>query len=174
MIKNNNILLRAIEPQDIFLLYNWENQMDLWVVSNTLTPFSKHQLEKYVKHSSLDIYQTKQLRLMVDVQDKDEHNITAGIIDLFDFDPYHQRAGVGIMIHQKFRNKGIADSALKGFINYCFDKLGLHQLYCSISEDNTVSRKLFENNGFKLIGIKKDWLKTSVGYQDELFYQLIN
>ena len=148
--------------------------MDLWVVSNTLTPFSKHQLEKYVKHSSLDIYQTKQLRLMIDVKNTYEHNETTGMIDLFDLDPYHQRAGVGIMIHQKFRNRGIADAALKTFVHYCFENLGLHQLYCSISANNTISQKLFENNGFNLIGIKRDWLKTSEGYLDELFYQLIH
>lgn len=146
--------------------------MELWVVSNTLTPFSKHQLEKYLKHSSLDLFQTKQLRLMIDVEIKGEDN-TVGMIDMFDFDPYHQRAGVGIMIHQDYRQKGVAGDALKAFITYCFNTLGLHQLYCSISESNNISQKLFEGNGFQLTGIRKDWLKTHSGFMDEYHYQLI-
>jgi diamine N-acetyltransferase len=173
MIRQNNIVLRAVEPSDANLLYQWENNMKLWMVSNTLTPFSRRQIDEYIKHCSLDIFQTKQLRLMIDIEVFANQFETAGMIDLFDFDPYHQRAGVGIMIHQKHREKGIADKTLKAFIQYCFDQLGLHQLYCSISDDNVVSQKLFESNGFRLIGVKKDWRKRPNGFQDEWLYQLI-
>ena len=32
--------LRPLEPDDIDLLYHWENSMEIWEVSNTKTPFS--------------------------------------------------------------------------------------------------------------------------------------
>ncbi len=67
MIRNDKIILRALEPADADLLYQWENQMELWSVSNTLTPFSRHQIITYINQISLDIYQTKQLRLMIDI-----------------------------------------------------------------------------------------------------------
>ncbi|WP_227625579.1 hypothetical protein [Geofilum rubicundum] len=41
MIQNDEVLLRAVEPGDVDLLYDWENRMELWPVSNTLAPFSK-------------------------------------------------------------------------------------------------------------------------------------
>ena len=172
MIQNENLILRAIEPCDIELLYEWENSMKLWRVSNTLTPFSKYQLEQFVKASSLDIYQTRQLRLMIDVIEQNI-NETVGIVDMFDFEPYHNRAGIGIMIHEKFRNKGIAAKALRLFINYVSQELGIHNLYCNIETDNEVSIKLFTSLGFELIGIKKEWLKVRNLYKDEMMFQLI-
>ncbi|MFT3737275.1 MAG: GNAT family N-acetyltransferase [Breznakibacter sp.] len=173
MTDNATVRLRALEPSDVEILYQWENQMELWVVSNTLTPFSKLQIEKYIKNSALDIFQSKQLRLMVEANEQNNGFIPAGMIDLFDFDPYHSRAGVGIMVHAPFRGKGFASEALNLFITYCFGHLGLHQLYCSITMDNHASISLFERSGFELTGIKKDWRKTSKGFKDEAFYQLI-
>ena len=172
MTEETKIRLRAVEPEDVNLLYEWENQMEIWTVGNTITPFSRAVLEKYVKHASLDIYQTKQLRLMIDIQ-KDENVQTIGMLDLFDFDPYHSRAGVGILINKQYRQQGYAGGALKQFIKYCFEQLGLHQLYCSITSDNEQSIKLFEAHGFKRTGVKHEWRKTSQGYKDEIFFQLI-
>jgi len=170
MIRNEELLLRAVEPGDIDLLYDWENRMELWSVSNTLTPFSKAQLARYVKNASLDVFQTKQLRLMIDLNSA-ENGSTVGIIDMFDYDPYHNRAGVGIMINSKWRQKGFAASALSLFMEYVFKTLGLHQLYCNISESNIASIKLFESAGFRLVGVKQQWLKVGAIYEDELMYQ---
>jgi diamine N-acetyltransferase len=174
MINDKFIGLRAIEPLDVDTLYRWENDMTLWQVSNTLTPFSRHQLLKYIESAALDIYQTKQLRLIIEFVDKPECEEPIGLLDLFDYDPFHNRGGVGIMVHEKWRNKGVASTALELFIPYAFNHLGLHQLYCNISETNLSSIRLFEKAGFNLIGIKQQWLKTLNGYENECMYQLIN
>ena len=166
--------LRAIEPNDTDLIHRWENNTDIWQISNTLTPFSRSIIKQFINNAHLDIFQAKQLRLMIDKIDK-KPTETIGTIDLFDFDPYHQRAGVGILIaEEKERQKGYASDALDIIIKYCFSVLQLHQLYCNISCDNTSSIKLFGNKGFKLIGTKKDWLLTPEGWRDELMYQRIN
>ncbi len=171
MLENENLVLRALEPEDVDLLYEWENDIKLWQFSNTLTPFSRFQLKQYIEASSLDLYQTKQLRLIIELSDSDRSVV--GMIDLFDFDPYHQRAGVGIMVHEKWRKRGFAGEALSLFTAYCEQHLGLHQIYCNISKSNKPSIALFEAAGFKLIGNKKDWLKTKNAYEDELMYQKI-
>ncbi|WP_255434076.1 GNAT family N-acetyltransferase [Carboxylicivirga sp. M1479] len=169
-MNNEELVLRALEPDDIHLLYQWENNMEIWEVSNTLTPFSKHQLTKYIEQAQLDIFQTKQLRLIIELENSKQ---VIGMIDLFDFDPFHQRGGVGIIINAVYRQRGFAYEALMLFKDYCFNNLALHQLYANISVDNTASLALFEKVGFKLIGIKKDWRKTKNGYADECMYQLI-
>nr|WP_321405498.1 GNAT family protein [uncultured Carboxylicivirga sp.] len=170
-MKKEELVLRALEPTDVDLLYKWENDMKIWEVSNTLTPFSKHQLKLYVEQAQLDIYQTKQLRLIIELEPT---NIPVGMIDLFDFDGFHQRGGVGIIIHEDYREKGYAFEALEMFLAYCFDTLGLKQVYANISADNKASIRLFEKAGFSLIGTKKLWLKTKGGFVDELMYQKIN
>jgi diamine N-acetyltransferase len=100
---------------------------------------------------------------------------TIGTIDLFDFDPYHLRAGVGILIGDKSeRRKGYAFEALRNFIQYSFNILQLHQLFCNITPDNKESLNLFKKCGFRITGRKADWIKNSNGYTEEFMLQLIN
>ena len=143
-----------------------------WAISNTISPFSKYTLKRYVEISHKSIYETGQLRLMIDyIPD----NISVGSIDIFEFDPYHNRAGVGILIaDEQYRRKGLASMSLTCIINYCFKKLGLHQLYCNILADNQESMQLFSKLGFVQAGIRKEWVKTPTGYIDQYIFQLIN
>lgn len=172
MLTGENIFLRAVEPADAEILYKWENDFELWKVSNTLTPFSIAVIKKYIEVSHLDIYETKQLRLMI--QENGENGRVAGMIDLFDFEPYHRRAGIGIVIHKNFRNNGYASEALQILKKYAFEYLNLHQLYCNISVDNTISNNLFENAGFEKICVRKAWYFNGSEFTDINFYQLIN
>ncbi|MBL7111504.1 MAG: GNAT family N-acetyltransferase [Bacteroidales bacterium] len=175
-LRGKNIILRSLEPADLELLYQWENDTENWFVSNTYTPYSRHALKELIESARKDIYENKQLRLMIDfVPGNDNEGLTVGAIDLFDFNPYHQRAGVGILIANKeYREKGIATEALAILIKYAFKTLGLHQLYCSISTNNEASINLFKKTGFVLLREKKDWLKETQGWRGEYFFQLIN
>ena len=173
ILKGKKINLRALEPSDVDLLYEWENNSDIWSVSNTLVPFSRFILEKYIADSHMDIFQTKQLRLMIDHYEEN-HTETIGAIDLYDFDPVNKRAGIGILISdEKHRNKGFASESLKILIDYSFAILQLHQLFCHIDCDNKNSIKLFEKFRFKITGEKKDWNKTGAGWKNEYMLQLI-
>jgi diamine N-acetyltransferase len=167
-----NIRLRALEPEDLELLYTWENNDINWVYSNTVSPFSRFTLKRYIENSHKNIYETGQLRLMIDhIEDKK----TIGTIDLFEFDSFHKRAGIGILIaDESYRRKGFAAMSLKCLIQYCFKTLQLHQLYCNILANNTISIELFKKHGFVEIGRKKDWIQTDDGYLDEFMFQLLN
>lgn len=167
----DKIFLRALEPNDLDVLYATENNTDLWHVSDTLTPFSKHILKEYIKESHRDIYDAKQLRLAICLN----NNEVIGFIDLFDFNPQHQRGGIGLVIINNFhRGQGYAKDALKVLINYSFSVLNLHQLYCDINQDNTASLNLFKSVGFNEIGFKKDWVYNKGEYKSVLMFQIIN
>ena len=167
-LKYGKINLRPLEPDDVELLYEWENNLEIWEASNTRTPFSKHVLMQYIKDSVYDIYTTKQLRLVIE----NRECRPVGAIDLFDFDAYHQRAGVGILIHKtEDRQHGYATDALEAISNYSLNILGLFQLYANIAQDNQASISLFKKSGFVIAGIKKQWLKTVSGWSDELLFQ---
>lgn len=171
-MKYEKISLRALEPEDLELLYEWENNDLYWTISNTVSPFSKYTLKRYLENSHKNVYETGQLRFMIDhIADK----VTIGTIDIFDFDPFHKRAGCGILIaNETYRRKGYASMALSCLINYCFKTLQLHQLYCNILSNNCESIDLFKKKGFIQSGIKKEWIKASEGYLDEFFFQLIS
>ena len=167
MLKGENIQLRALEPSDLETLYQWENNTKIWKVSKTIAPFSKHVLTKYLANAHQDIFTAKQLRLIIEKNRK-----PIGTIDLFDFEPTHQRAGVGILIADEYeRQKGYAKEALQLMINYAFKQLQLKQIYCNISSTNKASINLFSGLDFLLVGVKKDWNKTQEGWEDELLFQ---
>lgn len=170
-LKGKHIYLRALEPEDLDFVFEVENDENIWELSNTQTPYSKFLIKKYLKNAQQDIYEAKQLRLAI--SDYDEK--TLGLIDVFDFDPKNKRAGIGIVITDiNKRKKGLGKEALGLLINYCFNQLNLHQLYCNVSEENIKSLNLFEGKGFTKIGLKKDWNFTNEGFKDECLLQLIN
>jgi diamine N-acetyltransferase len=170
-IKGQYIYFRALEPTDVNLLYACENDMSVWRVSNTQTPYSKHVLSQYLETAYQDIYTNKQLRLVICLRDNDT---TIGTIDLFEFEPTHARVGVGVLIFEPYRKKGYAFEAIELIKTYAFETLLVNQLFCNISHSNKESMSLFEKCGFKEIGIKKAWNKISAGeFEDELMYQLL-
>lgn len=170
-LKGDHIYLRALEPEDLDFLYRLENDEKVWEVSETLAPYSRALLKEYLENSHRDIYEVRQLRLAI----ADYQQRLLGLIDLFDFDPRHKRAGVGLIVLQPSdRNRGIGKESLQLITAYAFNHLGLHQLYANIGEDNLPSIQLFTKLGFEKVGVKKDWIFAGGRYKNELLYQLIN
>lgn len=169
-IKNETINLRVAEPEDAELIYGWENDRSVWRVSGTHVPYSRFQIEQFLL-SNNDLTSQKQLRLMIDLNETGQ---SIGCIDIFDYDAFNGRAGLGILIDEEFRQQGYAKAVLALCIEYLFKNVMLHQVYCSIDETNHESQQLFTSQGFTLCGHRKDWIRTAEGYLDELEYQLTN
>ena len=171
-LKGDNIYIRALEPNDLEFVYAIENDQSIWEVSNTHTPYSRFLVKQYLENAHQDIYEAKQLRLAI-CQDQDFPAL--GLIDLFDFDPKNNRAGVGIVIQEnENRKQNIGSEALALLIEYAFFNLNLHQLYANIGTENEASKALFTKFGFEMIGVKKDWTFVNGKYKDEAIFQLIN
>ncbi len=171
-LKGNDIVLRALEPSDLDFLYQLENDKSVWEVSNTITPYSRHILKQYLDNSHRDIFDVKQLRLVICLS---ENMKAIGCIDFFNFEPKHNRVGVGIIIFsEEEKQKGYAFQSLQLLCQYAFTHLKMHQVYANITEDNEKSIKLFEKAGFLKTGIKKDWIFSAGKYKNELQYQLIH
>lgn len=170
-LTGNTIYLRALEPEDLEVVHYVENSEELWELSHTQTPYSKYLIKEYLANAHKDIYEVKQLRLVICEQNSDA---VLGFIDLFDFDPKNRRVGLGILIiNPANREKGIGSQALELVVKYAFKYLQVHQIYCNIAADNQMSIALFKKFNFVAVGLKKDWNYNNGLYQDELLYQLI-
>ncbi len=169
-LKGEKIYLRALEPEDLDFIHSIENDESIWELSHTQVPYSKYILKQYLKQSHKDIYEVKQLRLVI----SDYNDKPLGLIDIFDFDFKNKRAGIGIIIkEEKNKGKGIGKAALTLLIGYSIKTLQLHQLYCNISESNEASLKLFTGLGFQIVGLKNDWTYNGEKFENEYLLQLI-
>ena len=95
MIETKKIRLRAMEPEDLDLLYKIENDESLWSVSTTNVPYSRYVLHDYIANSKNDIFADSQVRLIIETDDR---RANIGLLDLVNFDPRHQRAELGIIL----------------------------------------------------------------------------
>lgn len=161
------VTLRAMEPEDLDLLYQIENDREIWDVGQTNVPYSYYTLRNYIANSTSDIYADRQVRLMIVAS---EHG-TVGIVDLINFDPQHNRAEVGIVIRKSFRHLGFANAAMTQLVDYSRKVLHLHQLYAFVAKDNEPSMRLFSQLGFSATSELKDWLYDGEVYHSAMLMQ---
>ena len=161
------IRLRAIEPEDLDLLYHVENDQRLWNVGVTNVPYSRYTLHDYIATSSDDVYADRQVRLMVE----NEACETVGLADLVRVDPQHRRAEAGIVILDAYRRRGYASAAVQELCRYALRVVHLHQLYAVVASDNDAALELFQKGGFEQTAVLKNWLYDGHEYHDSLLLQ---
>ncbi len=162
--------LRALEAEDVDLLYVWENDPAVWGVSGTLAPFSRHTLRRFLDEQRFDLYAARQLRLVVETLD----GRAVGLVDLFEFEPVDLRAGIGILIH------GAGDRG-RGFRIGCAGRT-LPLCTAGARPASTVvqrgARQRRQSRPLPPCGIRRvrpqaEWRRTPDGWADELLLQKI-
>ena len=171
-LDGKQVRLRALEPEDLDRLYRWENDATTWEQGCTLSPYSRYSLREYIASASTsDLYAMRQLRLMIIDKSADR---AIGTVDLYDFDPHHQRAGLGVLIDASCRGRGFGREAIGLVSAYAFRFLHLHLLYAHVSVRNAPSLKLFSSAGFHSCGMLPGWIRTSRGFDDVVVMTSMN
>ena len=92
---------------------------------------------QFIYDSQLPVEQTKQIRFVICKIETDEQ---LGFVDLFEIDFTKSQAGISILISgTQNRLKGYGKLSLKKIIKYASEDLNIKNLYCNISNDNTLS-----------------------------------
>ncbi|MBQ7420804.1 MAG: GNAT family N-acetyltransferase [Prevotella sp.] len=163
------IKLRALELEDLDVLYQTENDVRLWDLGSTNVPYSRQILRDFILNSTGDIYIDKQVRLMIE----NGEGKVVGMADLIGFDPRHRRAEVGIVILEYYRHQGYGRASLIKLQEYAWQTLCLHQLYAYIDIRNEASLQLFSEVGFQRIATLRDWLYCKECYHDAVLMQRV-
>lgn len=166
-LSSDKIRLRAVEQSDLDTIYLLENEIAESGSSVINQPLSRKMLWDYIESYSADIAADRQLRLMIE----DTGGNTVGAIDVSDYDPVNRRGFVGISILSAHRGKKYGTAALDVLCRYCADALGMHQLAALVAADNSISRHLFAEAGFKSAGRLRSWLRRGKTYEDVLIFQ---
>ena len=94
-------------------------------------------------------------------------------IDLFDFESFHRRAGIGLVILSDYRNQGFGSKGLDLIENHSKLHYNLHMLYANVAHENKESIFLFKKMKYTLVGVKKKWNYYDNSFHDECLYQKI-
>ena len=151
---SERVRLRAMEPEDLEVMYAMENDSQTWDVTNFTVPYSRFVLKQYIENSECDMFADRQLRMMII---RVEDDAVIGTIDITEFSPMHARGEVGIAIRK----------------DYVFSFLYLKQLIVHISVDNEASICLFESCGFVRCGLLREWWRVGGCYKDVVLLQLL-
>lgn len=160
-------MLRALEPEDLDLLYTIENDRSQWWIGTQTAPYSRYRLRDYIANTESDIYKDEQVRFVIEDDGK-----AVGMVDLFDFSARNQRAEIGIALLREAQGRGLARQAINDIVDYARDVINMRQLYGVIPESNTASVRMLEACGFSQTVCLKDWLKHGQKYENALLMQL--
>lgn len=169
-MKTKDLFLRPVEPEDLDLLYSWENDTALMQYGSVHLPYSRFLMKKYIELAHEDLYDARQFRWMID---STEDAAVVGHIDLYDFDPADMRAAVAVAIEDRWQGRGWAAQALKCVAQYCAEQYLMHQLYAYVTEENEASRALFKKCGFLETSALRSWKRVRGGFMDVFVYQKI-
>ncbi len=180
-ITGEKVVLRAVEPEDLDVMYVWENDPQLWEYGQTRVPYSRYQLRQFIERQGQDLGDDGELRLIICLPCESEFRgqtlidagEAVGVIDIFEYSPTHRRAGVGVLIDPAYRGCGYASEALNVVENYLKYTFELHQLWCNVACDNFASMSLFEGAGYSVVGVKRGWIRRNGDYLDEALLQKI-
>ena len=171
-MRDNELRLRAPEPEDLEVMYQMENDPSMWSVSCTTVPYSRFMLRQYIEQATGDIFTDNQVRLMAECVDSGE---VVGCADLTNYEPLHGRAEIGLAISPAFQGKGIGGQVLNLLCRYAFDFLHLHQLVAYIPADNEACLRMFAREGFASQLRLREWLQGENGeYKDAVLIQCFN
>ena len=164
----NKVHLRALEPDDLDLLYAMENDPDLWTVGCQNTPYSKFTLANYIQTNSNDFFADRQARMVMALDD----GTCIGLADVFSYQPAYGRAEVGIAVLNGYRRMGCAHQAIVALTDMARRFWHLHQLYALVLTTNQPAVALFSKAGFSANATLKDWFYDGEKYHDALLMQI--
>ncbi len=168
--------LTALEPEDLDLVYTIENDTSIWDVSSINVPYSRYALREYIASQHHDIYVDGQVRFVVRTTPEDglgDNEQAVGLVDLFNYQPQHERAEVGYAILARYRNHGLCTEALRRLVEYARLSLHLHSLYATVSSTHDASIRVLQHCGFTHSATLRQWFHLADGYHDAIVMQLI-
>lgn len=167
-LSDGNLQLRALEPQDIEIVYRMENDAALWDCSETSVPYSRYAIKRFLEENTGDIYADKQVRL---VAERVTDHVPVGFADLTGFSVRHMRVETGILVFPAFRKAGNGRAILSLLEKYAGEQLLLHCIFAIVAENNMPAMRLFARAGYANKGILDEWLVSKDGFSNAVVFQ---
>ncbi|HET6711269.1 GNAT family protein [Amycolatopsis sp.] len=144
MLEGELVRLRAIEPEEADLIYDWAHDPEVgrWMVTDH--PRSRAQIRKRWEERPLNKYEL----VVLGIETKADGKLI-GVVDLRDAVPEIGNAELDIYIGDaEHRNGGYGTDALRVMCRYGFDTMRLHMITLWVVAENERARHVYRKVGF--------------------------
>jgi RimJ/RimL family protein N-acetyltransferase len=169
ILKGKIVTLRPIEEEDLEFVRTLFNDPELEsLVVGWSWPVSKYQHRKWFEKVSAD---TNSIRYIIETKED-------GPVGTSGWRPIDWKnriaASIGIrIINKQLRSKGIGIDTSMAMFKYIFDELQLNRTDSEVIEYNKASIKLLEKLGYKLEGVRRNYIYKNGKYNNLLLYGLL-
>ena len=172
-LRDKELALRLVEPEDAQLLHSWENDPFLAESNSLYEPLARYQAQQFVQLGNSHLIENGSLMLIAEVKLPGEETPTPiGYVELYNYDHFHRRVAVGLVVLPSWQHQGYGRRMLSCIEHYSFDLLRLHQLYAEVVGDNAKAMSFFDQSHYKRVARLPQWQWQHGAYQDLIIYQL--
>lgn len=93
-----------------------------------------------------------------------------GSLEIYKANKKHNRGSIGYSVKKEYWGKGIAKKACKMGLEIMKKEFKIHSVEATTHPKNISSQKVLEKNGFKKIGLMKDYYYFNKKYIDRILY----
>lgn len=168
MLSDDLIYLRKLEDSDLDRTWKWINDPDIFFAIGVQAPVTKTAQKRWF--NKLDASYSK-IVFAICLNEEDKH---VGNVSLDLIDHRHRNARLSIFIADpELRGKSIGMRAMKLLIEYAFDFLNLHRLYCKTTVGNEKALAFYKKLGFQVEGQLREHEFVQGGYVGKIMLGLL-
>ncbi|MGY6129493.1 UDP-4-amino-4,6-dideoxy-N-acetyl-beta-L-altrosamine N-acetyltransferase (plasmid) [Paraburkholderia strydomiana] len=169
MLKSNRIKLRAIEEGDLPLIASWRSDPQVYEYFYEFLPISSRQQRNWFEKQLQD---TSEINLVV----SNLSGIAIGTVSIYHIDRRNRKAEWGRLIigDPAARSGGIGAEIEALILQYAFEHLNLHKLYCEVLVENEKVVSLHKKFGFREEGILRDHAFKAGKYADAVILAMLD
>ena len=150
----SEIILRAIESTDLPDMKRWRN--DIIDMCREYRLINDEHQDRWWQAYSDQAYERYPKHLMYAIEADSMPRAILGVCGWTNIDWLNRRAELSIYLGTEYQNKGHGRKALRALHDIAFNQLGFQCVWLEVHDWNPNARKLYETEGYQLIGKFRD------------------
>lgn len=168
-IEGERVYLRPITREDTDDIIRWRNSEAVRPYFIYQKPFTREGHENWLK-TMIDTKKGYQFIICEKNTDR-----AIGCTYLRDFEKEHNKIEYGMFLGEKSEaGKGISAEIVRLTLDFCFEDLKVHKVFCRIFADNMPSIKGCERGGFRREAYLEDEVYVNGSYRDMVLLAALN
>ena len=169
MLTSNRIKLRAIEESDLPAIATWRSDPQVYEYFYEFLPISARQQRNWFEKQLAD---TSEINLVV----ANTTGEAIGTVSIYHIDRRNRKAEWGRLIigDPNSRSAGVGAEVEALVLEYSFEHLNLHKLYCEVLKDNEKVVSMHKKFGFHQEGLLRNHIFKGGQYADVILLSMLD